>query len=111
METQKDLSGSGVSKDYLIAFGSLDNYLQRVENDEPPRLQFLAKRAFIQRSIKKYDEFFNGVGKDELITDKNREAIERLNSIVDQLNKIREDPNIKVDELIVLWKEVNEIIN
>ena len=111
MKIQKNKSEAGINKNYLIAFGSLDNYLQRVENDEPPRLQFLAKRAFIQRSIKKYAEFFNNINEDQLITDKNKEAIERLNSIVDQLNNIREDPDINVKELLLLWKEINEIIN
>ena len=102
---------SSISKDYLLAFGSLDNFLRRIDKDEPPRLKHLAKRAFLQRRIQKYKEYFNGIESGQLITEQNKEAIQKLDIIVDQLNKMREEDNIDYAKLSQFWKEINDIIN
>ena len=102
---------SGISRDYIIAFGSLDNYLRRIKMDEPPRLRYLAKRAFLQREFRKYKDYFNQIGESQLVNDQNKEAIERLNAIVDELNKMREEEKVDDERLSSLWKEVNDLIN
>jgi hypothetical protein len=102
---------SGISKDYLLAFGSLDNFLRRIDKDEPPRLKHLSKRAFLQRRIQKYKEYFNEIESNQLIIEQNTEAIQKLDIIVDQLNKMREQGNIDYAKLSQLWKEINDIIN
>lgn len=102
---------SGISRDYIIAFGSLDNFLRRVDKDEPPRLRHLAKRAFLQRRIQKYREYFEWIESEKLITDQNKEAVQKLDTIVDQINKMREENNADYAKLSILWKEINDIIN
>ena len=102
---------SGVSRDYIIAFGSLDNFLRRIDKDEPLRLRPLAKRAFLQRKIQKYREYFDWIESEKLITDQNKEAVQKLDIIVDQINKMQEENSADYTKLFKLWKEINDIIN
>ena len=83
-------AASGVSHDFRLAYGNLNNFLERIEERESPRARFLAKRSFLHRPIPHYDEYFNSEKHDRVITDENREVIGRINRLVDRLNALRE---------------------
>lgn len=100
----------GLKRDYLLAFGSLDNYVRRIKNDEPPRLKNLARRAFLHRAFKKYTDFFSNIPPEQLITNQNRGEIEKIDAIVDQLNMLREQGDVDYEILAPLWDAVQNII-
>lgn len=101
---------SGVSRDYLLTFGSLDNYLRRIQKEEPPRLRLLAKRAFLHREIKKYADVFCHIPAVELLTEGNKTVVQQLDALVDRLNAMRKEGKANYEELLVIWKEIKELI-
>ena len=104
-------SASGVSYDFRLAYGNLNNYLDRVEANESPRTRFLAKRSFLHRPILRYEEFFNPEKYDRVITDMNREVITRLNQLVQHLNELRENEAIDYEKLAPLRNALNALVS
>ena len=93
MESRKkvpNLSSNGVSTDYRRAFGSLANYLEKIEEDATPRTRHLARRAFLNRRIQRYDKVFSPLEYEDVVTPENQLIISEINSSVDKINQIRE---------------------
>ena len=112
MEQVQNISErTGVSKDYILAFGALDNYLRRIEKKEEPRWINLAKNALMHRPLLKYEEYFAKERYGNVINGKNKETLEKLNKIVDEINKIRDSGALDFERLNSLWKEINGILS
>jgi hypothetical protein len=82
-------SKSNVSLDFSLAFGSLTNYLERVDAEDPPRTRHLAMRTFFHRVIPRYEEFFDPEEYDNVVNNQNSAVVEKINNIVDKLNELR----------------------
>lgn len=104
-------TASGVSYDFRIAFGNLNNYLERIEENEAPRTRFLARRSFLHRPIPHYEEYFNPEKYDGVITNQNRETVEHINALVDQLNRLREQEITDHKTLAPLRDALNTLIS
>jgi hypothetical protein len=102
---------TSVSYDFRIAFGNLNNYLERIEQNEAPRTRFLARRAFLHRPIPHYNEYFNPEKYDGVITDQNRDVVVRIDAVVDQLNRLREQEVTDYDALAPLRNALNALIS
>lgn len=79
---------TGISRDYKTALGTLHNLLQKREDD--PRSVFLAKRFFTARAIPRYQEYFSDDKYEGVVTDSNRETVDRINTIIDSINQERD---------------------
>ena len=73
-----------INLEYKREFGSVENYLIRVDKNQPKRIQHLAKRSFLHRAILKYSEACGEVPECLKL------PVQRLDEIVDSLNRIRE---------------------
>jgi hypothetical protein len=104
-------SASGLSYDFRLAYGNLNNYLERIEAHESPRTRFLAKRSFLHRPIPRYEEYFNPEKYDGVITDMNREAIARIDLLVERLNGLRENEATDYEKLAPLRNALNAIVS
>ena len=104
------LENTGISRDYILAFGSIDNYIRRIEKKEGLRWIRLAENAYFNRPILKYEEYFNHSEYEQVITDKNHEKIKNLDELVEEINKMRENKQKDYEKLSVLWKKANRII-
>lgn len=102
---------SGISYDFRLAYGNLNNYLERIEANESPRTRFLAKRSFLHRPIPRYEEYFNPEKYDGVITDMNREAIARIDLLVDRLNELRENEVTDYEKLAPLRNALNALVS
>jgi hypothetical protein len=103
-------AASGVSYDFRLAYGNLNNYLERVEANESPRTRFLAKRSFLHRPIPHYEEYFNLDKYGAVITDGNREVIARINRLVDRLNALRESEVTDYEKLAPLRDTLDALV-
>ena len=104
------LENTGISRDYLIAWGSIDNYIRRIEKKEELRWIKLATNAYFNRPILKYEEYFNSKEYEQIITNKNRERVKTLDELVENINKMRENGQKDYETLFGLWKKANGII-
>ena len=104
------LENTGISRDYILAFGSIDNYIRRIEKKEGLRWIRLAENAYFNRPILKYEEYFNRSEYEQVITDKNHEKIKNLDELVEEINKMRENKQKDYEKLSVLWKKAKKII-
>ena len=102
---------SNVSYDYNLAFGSLTNYLERVDSDDPPRTRYLAMRAFFHRVIPRYEEFFDPEEYDNVINDQNRVVVEKINNTVNQLNELRSKKTSNYETLQKLKSLLADLIS
>jgi hypothetical protein len=82
-------AASGVSCDYRLAYGNLNNYLERIENGESARTRFLAMRSFLNRAIPKYQEYFDPEKYVDVVTPRNETVVTRINELVERLNELR----------------------
>jgi hypothetical protein len=101
---------SNVSSDYIIAFGSLTNYLERIVEDDPPRTRHLAQRAFFRRLIPKYEEYFNPEEFKDVINSRNKEVVDKINRSVDKLNVLRAQKISDFEVLSTLNKRMVKLI-
>jgi len=99
--------GSQLSKGYLLALGSVLNYLEAVEEREPSRVRYMAKRSFLHREVPYYDSYFNDNKYMDVITLENQEAILKINHIVDKMNEHRVSGEADYD---FLRNQVDEIV-
>lgn len=104
-------SATGVSHDFRIAFGNLSNYLERIRDGDPPRTRHLARRAFLHRSIPRYEEHFDPEVYADVITDSNREVVAKINEIVDTVNAHRKANVVDYDKLHPLEQELLSLIS
>ncbi len=88
----ENLNSLGIGRNFRIALGPMHNYLWRVEqvtrNELGIRPLQLAARTVLQRPLERYAEHFNPDSYDGVITDQNREAVARLDSLVDGMNEL-----------------------
>ena len=94
MESRKkmpNLSLKGVSTDYKLAFGNLINYLETLDEGAEARTRFLARRTFLNRKIQKYEEFFSSLEYEDVVTPENQLIVSKINSDVDEINKLRDE--------------------
>lgn len=104
-------SATGVSHDYRLAFGNLSNYLERVRDNDPPRTRHLARRAFLHRSIPRYEEHFDSEVYADVITDFNRDVVAKINAIIDSVNELRKANITDYDRLHPLEQELLSLIS
>lgn len=104
------LENTGISKDYVLAFGSIDNYLKRIKKGEGPRWIKLAVNVYLNRPILKYGEYFNSEEYEQVITNKNHERVKALDEIAENINKMRENGQKDYETLFCLWKKAKKII-
>ena len=97
---------TGVSLRYMLAFGSLDNLLRRIEKNEHPRWKNLAKNAFLHRPILRYVEFFSCERYENAVTNRNKQAVDELDRIVGELNMMREGNDLNYERLSILYSKV-----
>ena len=80
---------SSLSRDYKRALGSVNNYLTKVnqasKSELPNRWVHLAERTLMQRPLLHYAEFFERY-EGEPINEKNRDNVQALDSIIDEIN-------------------------
>jgi hypothetical protein len=93
---------SGISYDYRLAFGNLNNYLERIEAGESARARFLAMRSFLNRAIPKYQEYFDPEKYEDVITTKNEPFVARINELVGRVNALRASEVTEFDTLAPL---------
>ena len=104
-------TNSNVSSDYILAFGSLTNYLERVAEDDPPRTRHLAQRAFFRRLIPKYEEYFNPEEFKDVINSRNKEVVDKINKSVDKLNVLRAQKVTDFEVLSPIRKSLVKLIS
>lgn len=86
-----NLSSKGISTDYRIALGSLTNYLEKIDEEgATPRTRFLARRAFLNRKIPRYDEVFKPSEYEEVITPENQLIVSEIGISIDEINALRD---------------------
>ena len=101
---------SGLSKDFKLAFGNLSNYLERIRDDESARTRHLAKRAFLHRQIPRYEEFFDEEKFLNVVNEKNRIYVTKINSYVDELNDWRLKESIDIERLNAIELAMKELL-
>ena len=101
---------SGVSTDFLLAYGSLSYYLECIEEGVKPRTKFLSKRSFVHRTIPRYDQLFSPNEYSEVVTKENQKTVECLNKLVDQLNILRQQESPDFRELSLIHKDLNQLV-
>ena len=100
---------SKVSLDYMLALGSIKNFLDRIENNESNRSIFLATRSLKDRRVFQYQEKFSPEEQESPINEQNRPIVEQINLLVDKLNIERENLLFKNQDSKELYRRLNEI--
>lgn len=94
-------SVTGVSQDYQNEFFMLDYILQA---------DTISNYWQRLKPIRHYTERFPESQFDNVINDQNREAIRRLDEIVDRINELITSPQVPVEEVDSLRKQAYELI-
>jgi hypothetical protein len=102
---------NSLSRDFKLAFGNLSNYLERIRDNESSRARHLAKRAFLHRQIPKYEDFFDPQKFSDVVNEKNKNNIEKINTYVDELNHWRFQESIDIDRLNELELAIKDLLN
>tara|TARA_B100000686_G_C16801940_1_gene986716 strand:- start:6434 stop:6781 length:348 start_codon:yes stop_codon:yes gene_type:complete len=105
-----NLNKENISKNYRKAFSTVDYFLECCQEKVDPRTKHLSKRSFLHRKIQKYGEYFDSEEYKDVVNESNCDVISKLDDLVDQLNKFREQKNLEVEELILIIKQINFII-
>ncbi|MFP4112034.1 MAG: hypothetical protein ACLFPQ_04005 [Candidatus Woesearchaeota archaeon] len=97
-EIEKTLTKTGLSDDYVNEYCSLDSAIQLYE---------LGREDLIKKltPLKRYDERYP-----DLVTDENRERVEKVNTIVDEINENIESGAINVHEYKHLLGAIDYLI-
>ncbi|MBS3089834.1 hypothetical protein J4461_03060 [Candidatus Pacearchaeota archaeon] len=103
-DTKPILSATGLNRDYLIALGSVEHYLKRVEQiyeeSLPGRWIHLAERTLTKRPVQRYTEYLNSIGcTEEIISDSNRDLVSELDKMVDEINRLSSEDNVHLLKL------------
>ncbi|MBT3175225.1 MAG: hypothetical protein HN336_10295 [Lentimicrobiaceae bacterium] len=102
---------SGLSRKYLIALGSVMNYIEAVEEEAPSRVRYMTKRTFMHRVVLYYDIYFNEDKYIDVVTESTSDAVLKINSYVDKINALRESEQLDHEELRNMVDEIVRIIN
>lgn len=101
---------AGIDRDYIRAFGPVEEYIKVIREGRPNRWKNLARRAFIQRPTLRYGELFDTSRLDEGAA----EAVARLDEIAGELDAIRErardGDDIPLDRLTACYEEARRLI-
>ena len=102
---------SHLSRDYMLALGGLVNYLEAIEDQEPSRVRYLAKRTFLHREIPHYDVYFSSDRFVDVVTPKNQVVVVQINQKIDQINEYRTKQVLDHQDLRDLLDEVVKLID
>jgi|SaaInlStandDraft_6_1057023.scaffolds.fasta_scaffold324292_1 hypothetical protein len=105
------LKNSEISRDYILALGSVINFIESIENDEPSRTRHLAKRSFLHREVPYYEAYFSSENFNNIINDENKESISEINSIVDTINSCRLEGIVEYEAIQPLVLRIINLIN
>jgi hypothetical protein len=95
---------TGVSQDYWNMINSIVSHYKMKRGGVERVKEFLIKRG-TPFEMKKYEDLYSGYN--NIVNDKNRESIKRLDELVVLINETLKDPNNINDE--ILRKTCNEI--
>lgn len=90
-EVEEVLPTTGLSRDYIKVFGPLNLHLRSIYGTSNPRIQGFARSNLVERGgyrFYKYTEWFDPKKYKNVVTEKNRGAVERLDAIVGELNEL-----------------------
>ena len=79
-------------------------------DNDTPRTRHLAKRTFLHRSIPRYQEYFDDQMYLDVINDKNRDTVAKIDALVESINELRENKILEHDRLDSLEKELLALI-
>jgi len=102
---------SFISRDYLMALGSVINFIESVENNEPSRVRHLARRGFLHREIPRYEVYFSSKRYDNVVNDLNKDSVAKINSIVRTINAYRVDGILEFDLIKQLLLKIIKLID
>jgi hypothetical protein len=102
---------SNISRDYILALGSVINFIESIENDEPSRTRHLAKRSFLHREVPRYEVYFSSENFNNVINDANKESVSEINSIVDTINSSRLEGVVEYEVIQPLVSKIINLIN
>lgn len=95
---------TGVSSDYFNVFYPWLMFLDVLSLEETAKFMR-------EHPLEKYTERYKEEDFTDLVNDKNREAILKLDSLVDKFNSFAQDPSLyKKEELIQMVQEANFLI-
>ena len=100
---------SKVSLDYILSWGSVKNFLDRISNEESNRAIFLAKRSLIDRRILYYQEKFDEIEYEPAINEENKIVVQKINFLVNEVNKIREDLALNREDVGGAYSSLNKV--
>ena len=105
---------SGVNREYLLAFGPVEEYLKVIKEERPNRWKNLARRALLQRPILKYAEAFAEHAASGL-DDASKQTVAKLDAIVDELNGVRDevvaqDSDLPYSRLVELYERARGLV-
>ena len=101
---------TGLSRDYRFAVGTLKGYLENIENKEPSRIISLQRRSLVMSPLPHYQDRFNSEAYINVVTEENREYVNRVNSLIDKVNKLSNN-GLKRSHYEELKKVYSEIIS
>jgi hypothetical protein len=101
---------SQLSRDYFLALGSMINLIESIDNNEPTRTRYLARRSFLHREVQHYDDFFNSNKYNVVINPSNKDSVDKINSIVDSINAYRLEGGTEYEVLQPLLSKITKII-
>jgi|APSaa5957512535_1039671.scaffolds.fasta_scaffold300360_2 hypothetical protein len=101
---------SGLSRDYSLALGSVINLLESIEDNESSRTMHLAKRSFLHRELPYYEDFFSKERYMNVITDKNKADMKKINNTIDIINSYRLKGIIEYKEIKPLISKIIDLI-
>lgn len=125
------MSQSKISRQYMLALGSVAHYLKRIEQYHesqstgeplPPRWLFLAERSLTHRPILKYRDYFSAAEylhpnyEQETVTvlQKLDDLVESINSLLQQpgiLQSLKKNASPEFESLNKLYSRVRAIVN
>ena len=131
MKTLENIpEGGDLSKDYLLAFGSVSHYLKRIaEYHEsrktseplPTRWLHLAERSLLHRPLLKYAEYFTPSELDALgLKPDAKTRLSKVDELVDHMNallgqpgitsSLRENESLQLKQLSELYESVRQLV-
>ncbi len=89
METVPDvIEATGISKEYAKAFGPLNLFLRARFEGASPIIREFSRKNLVAYRFRAYREWFRPETFGTVVNDRNRGAVERLDAIVGELNRL-----------------------
>jgi hypothetical protein len=102
---------SYISRDYILALGSVINFIESIDNNEPSRTRHLAKRSFLHREIPHYEMYFSSENFNDVVNDANKESVDKINSVVDAINFYRLEGTVEFEVIQPLVLKIIKLID